>query len=650
MVDQMTMTSDSAAARLVTSAPEEFTRHAETVIEASQADITRFLASTSTGEALLEEYDELAAHLEDLKRVAQAIGQCHPDPESRAAADAAGQSVGKILAEISLDARVYQRLSAIDLSTSNAATRHYAFKLLRSFRRAGVDKDEATRARLREIGDEMVSLGQTFQRNINAETRVVTVPPSALDGMPEDYVRAHPPEEDGLVRISTDFAHSIPFMTYCHDSKGRELLWREFNVRGYPENVEVLARLLKLRKEFASLLGYDSWAQYVTEDKMIGSDSAAADFISSISEVMRDRMLRDYDELLQRMRADYPDTTDVPPWDQFYLEDRIKAEKLAFDSQALRQYFEYGQVKNGLIAVTEKLFGIEFRLRGDIATWHSDVEVFDVFDGSALLGRIFLDMHPRKDKFHLAGMCALNGGKAGSRVPEALLLANFPRPGEEAALLQHTDVITFFHEFGHTIHHLFAGHQRWAGNAGIKTEGDFTEAPSQLLEEWTRDPATLATFARHYETGEPLPAELVHQMRAADEFGKGLAVGRQLFFSALSLELHRRDPEGLDPLQVEAEMWKRHAPSEFVEGAWIHLSFAHLDGYSAIYYTYLWSLVIAKDLFTAFDPGELLARPVATRYRETVLEPGGSAPAAAFVTKFLGRDYTYDAFKGWLDA
>lgn len=641
---------DLVAAKLATSTPDEFTQHAEAVISAARSDLIRFLDSPATAEDLLDEFDEVMASLDDIRRLAKTMSQCHPDGAMRAATEAAEQAADKVATEVSLDARVYDRLSAIDLSKSDKATEHLLFKLLREFRRAGVDQDDATRARLREIREELVSAGQTFQRNINSDRRAVTVLPQELDGLPEDFIRAHPPQADGLVRISTDWADSIPFMIYARDSGVRERLWREFHRRGYPQNVPVLRHMLNLRQEFASLLGYDSWARYVTEDKMIGSDEAASDFIARVSTAARERERREFTALLERKRLDDPHATQVLPWDVYYLQDRIKAEQFGFVTQAMRPYFEYGRVKAGLLAITERLFGVRFQARPDIPVWHSEVEAFDVFDAGHLIGRIFLDMHPRKDKFRQAAMYALTGGKAGRRIPECVLLCNFARPGDEPALLQHTDVMMFFHEFGHMIHHIFAGNQRWAGNAGIRTERDFAEAPSQLLEEWIRDARTLGTFARHHVTGETLPEELVAQMRAGEEFGKGELVRRQMFYADLSLELHRRDPSGLDPLRVEIETWGRHFPFEHPDDAWIHMSFIHLDGYSATYYTYMWSLVIAKDLFSGFDQADLLARPAASRYRKAVLAAGGSAPAAQLVRDFLGRDYTFDAYQAWLDA
>jgi thimet oligopeptidase len=247
-------------------------------------------------------------------------------------------------------------------------------------------------------------------------------------------------------------------------------------------------------------------------------------------------------------------------------------------------------------------------------------------------------------------MFAMTTGKTGRRVPECALVCNLPRPGDDPALLQHSDVETFFHEFGHLIHHIFAGNSRWSGISGIATEWDFVEAPSQLLEEWVRDAPTLATFAVHHETGEPLPADMVARLRAADEFGKGLFVRQQMFYASLSLELYRRDPSTLDMVAVEKEAQERFTPYRHVDNTYMHLGFGHLDGYSAIYATYMWSLVIAKDLFTVFAREGLLSTETAARYRAAVLAPGGSAPAAELVANFLGRPYDFTAYQTWLDA
>ncbi|HEU0239110.1 MAG TPA: M3 family metallopeptidase [Micromonosporaceae bacterium] len=618
-------------------------------------------ASGDDAVALLDLFDEATADLGNVGALAGLIAKCHPDAAMRDAADAAEQEISKVITDLSLDPEIYQALAALDVTSTDAGTRHYVDKTLRDFRRAGVDRDDTTRARIRTLQEELVTVGQAFDRNIRADTKVAALEPAALDGLPADYVRAHPVDDDGLVRISTDYPDYMPFMMYARDAAAREQMWRLFRQRAYPANTDVLRSLVERRHELASLLGYPSWAQYVTEDKMIGSATAAGDFIARITDASQVRAARDYDALLARKRADDPTADAVLPWDTSYLDDRLKAEKLAFDTQAVRPYFEYGRVKAGLMGLVERMFGVEFRRRTDLPVWHPDVEAYDVvaagtngddanLAGERLLGRIFLDMHPRADKYSHAAMFSMVTGKAGRRVPECALLCNLPRPDADPALLAHADVVTFFHEFGHLIHHIVGGHQRWHGTSGIATEWDFVEAPSQLLEEWTFDAGTLAPFAVHYETGEPLPADTVAKLRTAAEFGKGLFVRQQMFYASLSLELYRHDPATIDLVALEREAMESHTPFKHVDDTFMHLSFGHLDGYSAIYYTYMWSLVIAKDLFTRFASEGLPAPAASHAYRDAVLASGGRAPAADIVREFLGRDYTFDAYRDWLDS
>jgi thimet oligopeptidase len=654
--DPMRPGGGSDAAALASSTAEDLSGAAEAAIANARAGIDAIVRGELSGIAVLEAYDEATAELANIGALANLVAKGHPVAAMREAGDATEAAIAKVLTDISLDPALYRALAALDAGADGTddpeATAFFLRRTLRDFRRAGVDRDDATRARVRALQDELVALGQAFDRNIREDTRTVALDPASLDGLPEDYRRTHPPAEDGRVRVSTEYPDFVPFMAYAHDTAARERLWRLFRQRAHPANGDVLRQLLERRHELATLLGYPNWAAYVTEDKMIATETAAADFVARITAAATDRCGRDYAELLERKRADDPAATAVLPWETAYLQDRLKAEKLAFDTQAVRPYFAYHRVKSGLMAQVEQMFGVSFARREDLPVWHPEVEAYDVLrqDDGALLGRIFLDMHPRADKFNHAAMFTMVTGKAGRRVPECALLCNLPRPGAEPALLQHSDVATFFHEFGHLIHHVIGGHQRWSGISGIATEWDFVEAPSQLLEEWTFDAATLAGFALHVQTGEPLPAEMVAKLRAADEFGKGLQVRQQMFYAALSLELYNRDPAGIDPVAVEREAMESHTPFRHVDGTYMHLSFGHLDGYSAAYYTYMWSLVIAKDLFTRFAAEGLPASRACATYRDAVLAPGGRAPAAALVRDFLGRDYTFQAYRDWLDA
>jgi thimet oligopeptidase len=215
--------------------------------------------------------------------------------------------------------------------------------------------------------------------------------------------------------------------------------------------------------------------------------------------------------------------------------------------------------------------------------------------------------------------------------------------------MTHDDVETFFHEFGHLVHALVSGRHQWVGISGISTEQDFVEAPSQMLEEWTWDPKTLQTFAKHHETNEAIPTALVTRMRRASEFGKAMTVRRQMMYARLSLSIYDRDPARVDTTAMVKDIQNRYTPFQYVDGTHFQTSFGHLDGYSAVYYTYMWSLVIAKDMFSKFDRNDLLASAVAAKYRSSVLAPGGSKPAAALVADFLGRPFDYKAWENWLN-
>jgi thimet oligopeptidase len=595
-------------------------------------------------------FDDAFAELGNAAAQASLLRNVHPSAEVRDAAEREEQEIDAVQTGLSLDRGLYEALARVDLAGADAATCWMVEKSLRDFRRAGVDRDEATRARVRELRDELVRIGQEFGRNVRDDVKELRVDPAELAGLPEDWLRARPPGPDGKVAVTTDATDYVPVVTWAESASLRERLWRLQRQRAHTANLEVLSRMLSRRAELARLLGYPTWAAYATEDKMIGGEAQAAAFVERIAGAAGARMHRDHADLLARKRRELPGAERVDPWDSAFYSERIKAERFGADARAARPYLEYGAVRDGILDLTGSLFGIAYR-RAEVAdAWHPDVEAFDVVEGERALGRIWLDMHPREGKYrHFAQFTRVNG-QAGRRLPEGVLVCNFPRPGEAPALLDLSEVRTLLHEFGHLLHHVLGGHTRWSAHSGVATEWDFVEAPSQLLEEWVRDPAVLRRFARHSATGEPIPSELVRRLDASEDFGKGLTVRQQMFYAAVSLELHRRDPEGLDTTALVAELMERYTPFRHVPGTFFHESFGHLDGYSALYYTYMWSLVIAKDLFSPFQDEGILAPGQARRYRKAVLEPGGSKPAAQLVRDFLGRDASFAPFERWLSA
>ncbi len=628
------------AASLLTAAPGEFERAVKADLDRARAAVDR-LKSAPPSLATLAAWDEATGLISDASARSSLLRSVHPEPAMREVGEKCEQEAEALSTALALDPEVYGPLSRIDASGEDEGTRWYLFRLLRDFRRAGVDKDPQTRAKVRALNDELVRIGQEFQRNIRDDVRSIEVSPQELEGLPEDYRQAH---AKGIV--TTDHPDYVPFMTYARSSAARERLWKVYRQRAHPKNLEVLGRLLARRWELARLLGYPSWAAYVTEDKMIGSAENAAAFIEKIAAAAEARARRDYDALLERMRRDEPSAARVEAWDSEALKERIRAEQFGFDSQSVRPYFDLDRVQQGLFDTVSRMFGIEVR-RTAAPVWHADVTAWEVVEQGRVIGRFFLDLFPREGKYKHAAQFTLASGQKDRALPEAALVCNFPRA---PALLEHSEVVTFFHEFGHLLHHLLGGHTRWAGVSGVRTEWDFVEAPSQMLEEWCWDASVLQRFARHHETGEPIPAALVERMRAADEFGKGLRVRQQMFYAATSLRFHDRDPEGLDTTALAAGLQERYTPFRHVAGTYFHESFGHLEGYSAIYYTYMWSLVIAKDLFGVFKRAGLMNSEVAARYRRAILEPGGSRPAAELVKGFLGREAKFDAFAEWLEA
>jgi len=632
--------------------PQALTAETRTALSTARSELEALLAVSGarTVENTLQPYHRLQLALANAGHRAGLFSEVHPERPLREAAESAVQEISALATELSLHRGLYDALSALPLDDLPPDTRRYLEHTLRDFRRAGVDRDPATRARLKELADQSVKLGQDFDRAIREDVRSISLDPSQLAGLPADYVAAHRPGADGKVRITTDYPDLLPFRQYAVDGEARRQLYLANASRAWPGNEQILKQLLAVRAEQARLLGVASWADHITGDKMARSAATVAEFLERVAAVGAGPSAADLERLLERKRRDVPDATGVEDWEKAYYEQRVKQEQLDFDAQSVRPYFEFTRVRDGLLAITSRLFGIRYRRVEDAGAWHPAVESFDVFRGEERLGRIHLDLHPRPDKYKHAAQFPIVSGVAGVQLPEGALVCNFADPAVHSpALLDHDDVVTLFHEFGHLMHHLLGGRQRWLGFSGVATEWDFVEAPSQMLEEWAWDPATLALFSRHLETDEPIPAALVERMRRANEFGKGVHTRHQVFYAQLSLALHTADPATLDITRTLIELQKRYSPFPYVEGTHFFASFGHLNGYSAMYYTYLWSLVIAKDLLGEFQRHGLLDEATATRYRDAVLVPGGSKDAADLVTDFLGRPYGFDAFQRWLE-
>ena len=584
------------------------------------------------------------------------LSESHPDAAVRAVAEERVQQLETLSAGRLLEPALFAAFAAVDTDEAradlDAEQRRLLDEVLRDFRRGGVDLPEAERARVRALTERETELSLEFSRNLRESRREIRVAPEALVGLPQDFLDEHPAGDDGLVVLTTDYPDFMPVREYAVDRATRTAIVAAYNDLAWPENDAVLAELLAVRAELAQLLGYGSWADYETETRMIGrgagtggggsagpgGGAAIADFLARLDEASAAAAAAEYPVLLERLREDDPEASEVTIADFFYLLGALRRERHDVDAQLVRSYFPFDRVLPGVLAITGRLFDIEY-VPVDVPTWHADVHSYDVVHDGELLGRIHLDLHPREGKYNHAACFGIAPGITGRVVPEAALLCNFSR-----GLMTHDEVTTFFHEFGHLVHDILGGAQRFARFSGVATEWDFVEAPSQLLEEWAWDAEVLATFTAN-AAGEPIPAELVEKMVVADRFGRALEVRRQLGHANVSYHLHVDRPADL---QAATEHWYRvTSPVQPLPGLHSYAGFGHLTGYGACYYTYQWSLVIARDLLSGFG-GDLLNAEAAERYRREILEPGGSRDAADLVERFLGRPFAFDAYREWL--
>jgi thimet oligopeptidase len=584
--------------------------------------------------------------LRNVRDECELLAEVHPAAEVRSVAERFGREVTRGETELHQDHGLYEALGDIDAATLDPLALRMLELTRRDMRRAGVELEDAYVDQARMLRDQIVALEQTFSRNIRDDVRYVELDPLDLGGLPDDYVAAHPPGPAGRVRISTNYPDYFPLLAFARSASARKQLMTVAQQRATPENLGVLNELLDRRHRLATLLGYSSWADYATEDKMVGTAKAAWEFIERAYQAAAESARTELEQFLAILRRDDPGIDEIGLWDLAYCTERLKADRFAFDSRDLRPYFAYRSVRDGIIDLAADLFSLTFS-PVEAPAWHPSVETFDVtLDGSPL-GRISLDMHPRAGKRKHNSCFDLQTGVSGVQMPHAVLVCNFPDPADGPALMQHSEVVTFFHEFGHLVHHLVATPE-WVRLARVD-ERDFVEAPSQFLEEWTYDVGVLARLGRHVVTGDPVPAAHVEQLRAARDVGRAVSVHRQLFLAAISLAYHDRDPAGIDTTAVLFSLAPRYSPCALPEGSQYEASFGHLAGYSATYYTYMWSLAIAKDLAGAIDPASADARET-KRYRDLVLRPGGSKPASELLREFLGRPSGFDAFTGWLSA
>ena len=582
------------------------------------------------------------------------MGEAHPDAAVRVAAKVCEPKSEKFTTKLYLDADAGAVLKAY--AAKNEKLEGERARLLsdtlRDFHRNGLDLPHEQQEKLRKLNHEITEASQKFESNIAASTGRVQVTEKQLDGLPKGWIAKHP-AVGGKVEITTDYPDFIPFVTYANDRAAVAPLYVKFLNRGGDENLSLLTTILQLRDDKAKLLGYANWAAYAIEPRMAKTPQAVHDFLENVRKAVEAPASAEFAELVKAHVALGGTASDkIMSYDRAYLQDKVKQQKYAFDSKELESYFEIGKVTQGLLDISARMYSLTYK-KVPANAWHEDVTAYEVWSDGKMIGKFYLDLYSRPDKFKHAAMFPVRVAKLLAdgtyQLPVASLECNFPKPGAEPALMPHTEVVTFFHEFGHVLHHILTTSQL-ASYSGTNAVRDFVEAPSQMFEEWAWSREVLDLFAAHVKTGAKIPNDLFSAMQKARTFGRALDTQRQLGLAALDLAYHTRDPHaaGFDTTKIYQEIDASTSLFAYVPGTHFQTSFGHLIGYDAGYYGYQWALALSRDVLTRFQKEGLLNPTTAAAWRATVLSKGGGEDEREMVTNFLGRAPNNDAYIAFL--
>jgi len=530
---------------------------------------------------------------------------------------------------------------------------------LRDFKRNGLDLEEKTRERLTEIQTRMSQLGIQYSTNLGEENTKLIFKLEELDGMQEAFLASRK-QEDGTYELSLKYPDIFPIFKNCKVAKTRELMEFKYCTRCKEENSQIMEELVKLRAEQASLLGYETHADYILEIRMAQTKETVGDFLQDLYEKLEPVLMSDIEACLSyKEEEEGKEAGDCLTMADFryYMAMREKNE-FKVDHEMLKEYFPLQKVVKGALDIYQTILGLQFSEveEGGFYKWHEEVQLFSVIDKKTetLVGHFYLDMHPREGKYGHAACFGLqaggdileNGVVVDHQNPVAAMVCNFPKPTEaNGGLITHSDVETFFHEFGHVMHQLCGGHNRCIRFAGTRVERDFVEAPSQMLENWVWIPESLRLMSGHYKTGEAIPDDVMSKLCASKNANCGLLNRRQLLFGIMDQQIHKS--KEIDSEQVYQDLCGKIFGIEATPGTNMLASFGHLaGGYDAQYYGYLWSKVFSSDMFATKFAGNKLLQPDSSglEYRKMILEPGGTRDAMDMITDFLGRKPQSNAF------
>jgi peptidyl-dipeptidase Dcp len=560
----------------------------------------------------------------------------------------------------SLFKRIREVFEQVDRKTLTAEEAMLLERKFRHFSRNGALLPEKDKQRLREIDAELSGLKLTFGEHVLEETQKFELhltDPDDLKGLPgaqREAARdlAQSRDKEGWV-FTLDYPSYLPFMKYAENRELRKKMALAFGSKGFHgdalDNREILLRIARLRFERARLLGYENHAHFVLEERMAKSPAQVTTFLKELLDKALPAAHRELDEL-QAYALGRGGVGQLEKWDSAFYSEKLKQDKFHLDEEQLKPYFELDRVLQGMFQVAGNLFGLRFEADPTIDTYHGEVQVYKVFDGQGAFKALFYaDFHPRPGKRAGAWMTSYKpqfrkGGK--SERPHVSIVCNFTRPTQTLpSLLTFDEVTTLFHEFGHALHGMLAD-TTYPGLSGTSVYWDFVELPSQIMENWCYEPEALRLFARHYQSGEVIPAELVEKIRATSNFQEGMATVRQVSFALLDMAWHGGDPTGISDVKAHEET-AMEACRLFPEPAETCMSpsFSHIfqGGYSAGYYSYKWAEVLDADAFAFFREQGIFNREVAERFQKHILSRGGTEDPMELYIRFRGREPELDA-------
>jgi peptidyl-dipeptidase Dcp len=607
----------------------------------------------------IEALERAGSQLTRVSNVFFAVHGAHSNDATREIASKMAPELAAHSDDILLDAGLFARVRAVYDQRDGLALDPEQQRLLdethKAFVRAGANLERNAQQRLREINAELASLSEEFDNNLLAETNdfeLLVTDTADLGELPQSLIAAAKAEASRRGHECDCWVFTLqrpsinPFLEYSPDRELRKQIFSAYAMRGDRDNDADnngnLAKQATLRIERAKLLGYASHADYVLADSMAETPQRVYELLDQIW-APAVQMARSERDALQKMMAEDGIDDALQGWDWRYYTEKVRKARYSIDQEALRPYFEFTAVRDGAFAVANKLFGLTFEQREDLPKWHPDQQVFEVREADGThLAILYMDFFARESKRGGAWMNALRSQSKMDAVITPIVTNNFnfpPPTADSPSLLSLTEAETLFHEFGHALHGMLSN-VTYESLSGTNTPRDFVEFPSQVMENWMSEPAVLRLFARHHETGAELPEDVIERLSAASKFNQGFKTVEYMAASYLDMAYHTlSEPLTLEPRAFERSVLAQIGLMNEIIPRYRSSYFAHIfaGGYSAGYYSYIWSEVLDADAFEAFKETSLFDPETAAAYREHILSKGGTRPGMELYLGFRGR-------------